>query len=100
MKRVGISSFMYVHKNHIRSWVVHTFNLKRLDRENIGGSTSALKRSYNQDDTEECSEIKAKKSKTSTCDENIDERNKRTPKPVKRFDSTQVESPNTNLKER
>lgn len=37
---------MYTHKNHIRQWLVQTFNLKRLDRENIGGSTAALKRSY------------------------------------------------------
>lgn len=69
----------------------------------MGGSTSALKRSYNQDDvmnSEECSEIKAKRSKTFAVDENNDDRSKRMPKPVKRFDPTQLESPNTNLKER
>lgn len=35
IKRVGVSSHMYVHKNHIRNWVVHTFHMKRLERERI-----------------------------------------------------------------
>ncbi|XP_037828780.1 general transcription factor 3C polypeptide 1 isoform X2 [Lucilia sericata] len=105
IKRVGISSFMYVHKNHIRSWVVHTFNLKRLDRENIGGSTSAIKRSCQQEEyttSEEMCEIKSKRSKTTVGDVHSEERTKRTPKPVRRFDATQLENENssTNLKER
>lgn len=105
IKRVGISCFMYVHKNHIRSWVVHTFNLKRLDRENIGGSTSAIKRSFNQEESissEESCEIKSKRCKTISGDGHSEERNKRTPKPVRRFDATQLEKENssTNLKER
>ncbi|KAM7349164.1 general transcription factor 3C polypeptide 1 isoform 1-T4 [Cochliomyia hominivorax] len=99
IKRVGISSFMYVHKNHIRPWVVHTFNLKRLDRENMGGITSSIKRSYNQIDnasSDDGSETKAKKSKT-VCDE---EPSKRITKPVKRFDDTNLEIASTNLKQR
>ncbi|XP_017075867.2 general transcription factor 3C polypeptide 1 [Drosophila eugracilis] len=35
IKRVGIVSIMYVHKNHIRNWVVHTFHIKRLEREKV-----------------------------------------------------------------
>lgn len=35
IKRVGVASHMYVHKNHIRNWVVHTFHMKRLEHERI-----------------------------------------------------------------
>ncbi|KAH8260035.1 hypothetical protein KR026_001010 [Drosophila bipectinata] len=35
VKRVGVVSHMYVHKNHIRNWVVHTFHIKRLERERV-----------------------------------------------------------------
>lgn len=35
----------------MRHWVVHTFNLKRLERENIGGTTAALKRTLEKTDS-------------------------------------------------
>ncbi|KAH8404924.1 hypothetical protein KR222_010666 [Zaprionus bogoriensis] len=35
LKRVGVASHMYVHKNHMRNWVVHTFHIKRLERERV-----------------------------------------------------------------
>ncbi|KAH8248391.1 hypothetical protein KR032_005602 [Drosophila birchii] len=35
VKRVGVSSHMYVHKKHIRNWVVHTFQITRLEREKL-----------------------------------------------------------------
>ncbi|KAH8356921.1 hypothetical protein KR200_004556 [Drosophila serrata] len=37
VKRVGVSSHMYVHKKYIRNWVVHTFHIKRLQRERMQG---------------------------------------------------------------
>lgn len=86
---------MYVHKNHIRPWVVHTFNLKRLDRENLGGSTTAIKRSYNNNElsnSEENCESKSKRRKTESEENSIEENelrtSKRISKPVKRFDET------------
>ncbi|EDW88305.1 general transcription factor 3C polypeptide 1 isoform X1 [Drosophila yakuba] len=41
IKRVGIVSVMYVHKNHIRNWVVHTFHIKRLEREKVQTTVAA-----------------------------------------------------------
>ncbi|KAH8266654.1 hypothetical protein KR018_006908 [Drosophila ironensis] len=35
IKRVGVASHMYVHKQHIRNWVVHTFHITRLERERV-----------------------------------------------------------------
>ncbi|KAH8412495.1 hypothetical protein KR009_002516 [Drosophila setifemur] len=35
VKRVGVASHIYVHKSHIRNWVVHTFHIKRLERERV-----------------------------------------------------------------
>ncbi|XP_030377859.1 general transcription factor 3C polypeptide 1 [Scaptodrosophila lebanonensis] len=35
IKRVGVANFVYVHKLHIRNWVVHTFHMKRLNRERV-----------------------------------------------------------------
>lgn len=92
---------MYVHKDHIRSWVVHTFNLKRLDRENMGGSTKALKRSFSQmitankdeSNLEEKQEINPKRSKTASdeddCDEATCSSQKRISKPAKLFDDAE-----------
>lgn len=109
IKRVGVTSLMYVHKNHIRPWVVHTFNLKRIDRENLGGSTTAIKRSYNNDERlnlEESCDLKSKRRKTEN-EENIEEENelrttKRISKPVKRFDETlhENDASSSNLNER
>ncbi|XP_017476820.1 PREDICTED: general transcription factor 3C polypeptide 1 isoform X1 [Rhagoletis zephyria] len=54
VKRVGIDTMMYVHKSHIRPWVVHTFHLKRLEREKLGpDGTLTLKRKITSGD---CSE--------------------------------------------
>lgn len=96
---------MYVHKNHIRSWVVHSFNLKRLDRENIGGSATAIKRTWNQDENikfDEDYDVKSKRSNTVNNDSSCDEQLKRNPKPVRRFDSSELEkeSSGINTKER
>lgn len=88
---------MYVHKNHIRSWVIHTFNLKRLERENIGGSSTAIKRICNQDEnisSEEICEIKSKRPKT-TFDDN--KCKKRMPKPVRRYDTTELDNESSNI---
>ncbi|XP_017132479.1 general transcription factor 3C polypeptide 1 [Drosophila elegans] len=41
IKRVGIVGHMYVHKNHIRNWVVHTFHIKRLEREKVQPQVAA-----------------------------------------------------------
>ncbi|XP_017152557.1 uncharacterized protein LOC108162362 [Drosophila miranda] len=41
IKRVGVASYMYVHKRHIRNWVVHTFHIKRLERERVQTQVSA-----------------------------------------------------------
>lgn len=100
---------MYVHKNHIRPWVVHTFNLKRLDRENLGGSTTAIKRTYNNNElssSEENCDSKSKRRKTES-EENSTEENelrtsKRVSKAVKRFDETlnENESSSSNPNER
>ncbi|KAH8273917.1 hypothetical protein KR044_003413 [Drosophila immigrans] len=35
VKRVGVLSHMYVHKLHMRHWVVHTFHITRLDRDRL-----------------------------------------------------------------
>ncbi|XP_033150738.1 uncharacterized protein LOC108608402 [Drosophila busckii] len=35
IKRVGVANQMYVHKTHMRNWVVHTFHIKRLERERV-----------------------------------------------------------------
>lgn len=90
---------MYVHKNHVRSWVVHTFNLKRLDRENMGSSTAAIKRTYEQSTHEEeasCSSNGQQNEAKRICTEDADEPennlpDKRLSKPVKRFDSEKKE---------
>lgn len=41
IKRVGVASCMYVHKAHMRNWVVHTFHIKRLERERVQNQVSA-----------------------------------------------------------
>ncbi|XP_022220098.2 general transcription factor 3C polypeptide 1 [Drosophila obscura] len=41
IKRVGVASHMYVHKRHIRNWVVHTFHIKRLEREKVQTQVAA-----------------------------------------------------------
>ncbi|KAL7740438.1 hypothetical protein ACLKA6_013231 [Drosophila palustris] len=41
IKRVGVASHMYVHKQHMRNWVVHTFHIKRLERERVQGLVAA-----------------------------------------------------------
>ncbi|XP_017857627.1 PREDICTED: general transcription factor 3C polypeptide 1 isoform X1 [Drosophila arizonae] len=41
IKRVGVASYMYVHKAHMRNWVVHTFHIKRLERERVQNRVSA-----------------------------------------------------------
>lgn len=41
IKRVGVASYMYVHKAHMRNWVVHTFHIKRLERERVQNWVSA-----------------------------------------------------------
>lgn len=46
--RAGMECFVFVHKKHMRPWVVQTFSLKRLEMENMGGTTSALKRTLNK----------------------------------------------------
>uniref|UniRef100_A0A1A9WA75 B-block_TFIIIC domain-containing protein n=1 Tax=Glossina brevipalpis TaxID=37001 RepID=A0A1A9WA75_9MUSC len=111
IKRVGIYSFMYVHKTRMRSWVVHTFNLKRLERENIGGSTTALKRNYEslsnktEDNSEEDAENPA--CKLQKVDEITNESeqpstsrlSKRIVKPVKRYLATDTRC-NVNSAER
>uniref|UniRef100_A0A1B0AFE8 B-block_TFIIIC domain-containing protein n=1 Tax=Glossina pallidipes TaxID=7398 RepID=A0A1B0AFE8_GLOPL len=111
IKRVGIYSFMYVHKNHIRSWVVHTFNLKRLERENMGGSTAALKRNYEtltnsiENNFEEV--VESPPYKLQKVDEGANQSeqpstsrpSKRVVKPVKRFMATETRC-NVNTAER
>ncbi|XP_062140175.1 general transcription factor 3C polypeptide 1 [Drosophila sulfurigaster albostrigata] len=42
IKRVGIASHMYVHKLHMRHWVVHTFHITRLERERIQPQVAAV----------------------------------------------------------
>lgn len=59
---------MYVHKNYIRDWVIHTRHIKRLDREAMGKmNTETLKRKRkhhfiddNYDDPPQKSEKKLK----------------------------------------
>ncbi|XP_073816879.1 general transcription factor 3C polypeptide 1 [Musca autumnalis] len=110
IKRVGVANFMYVHKNYVRSWVVHTFNLKRLDRENLGTSTAALKRSYEQmsageekEKDDAPSEAKRKATDNNADAEETNASNekqteapststKRVSKPVNRFNPNVVES--------
>lgn len=41
VKRVGVVSHIYVHKKHIRNWVVHTFQMNRAQRERIQSQVSA-----------------------------------------------------------
>lgn len=104
---------MYVHKNHIRQWVVHTFNLKRLDRENMGTSTAALKRTYDQmisgheeDSCTNTEEPQAKRlnSEQNSNDGSSEEQNsittKRVSKPVHRFDPMEADSMSINPKEK
>lgn len=40
--RTGITNIIYVHYTCIRSWVVRSYNLKRLERESIPTDTSSL----------------------------------------------------------
>lgn len=42
LKRVGVASYMYVHKNHMRNWVVHTFHIKRLEHERVQTLVASL----------------------------------------------------------
>lgn len=86
IKRVGVASFVYVHKSHIRPWLVHSFHIKRLEKENMA-SKSSLKRKAedvilditNEDDDQPSSSKKAK--------ENNGEMIKRVSKPVERFEA-------------
>ncbi|EDW03186.1 general transcription factor 3C polypeptide 1 [Drosophila grimshawi] len=41
IKRVGVASHMYVHREHMRHWVVHTFHIKRLERERVQSLVAA-----------------------------------------------------------
>ncbi|XP_013119342.2 general transcription factor 3C polypeptide 1 [Stomoxys calcitrans] len=115
VKRVGVAHYVYVHKNHMRSWVVQTFNLKRLDRENMGSTTATIKRTYNEmacGDQEEDnnSEVPSKKPHTETNAATSEEQSntevqsagtsKRIPKPVNRFDPAQNETVGVNVKDR
>lgn len=89
---------MYVHKNHIRSWLVHTFNLKRLDRENMGGSTTALKRALSLEKSGSCEEddeLPIKKARTISTENNSEERRKRVQKPVNRYDASTSKKENS-----
>lgn len=47
--RAGVDTFQFVHKSHMRHWLVRTFNLKRLECENIGGAKAAVKRAASKD---------------------------------------------------
>ncbi|KAH8378377.1 hypothetical protein KR093_011070 [Drosophila rubida] len=42
IKRVGVLSHMYVHKLHMRHWVVHTFHITRLERDRIQLQVAAV----------------------------------------------------------
>lgn len=101
---------MYVHKTHIRPWVVHTFHLKRLEREKLGpDGTVSLKRGASDaepstsgnaevadsDDADGPGASKRAKladdARVSADDQRI---SKRVPKPVKRFESASKEGKN------
>ncbi|XP_075148767.1 general transcription factor 3C polypeptide 1 [Haematobia irritans] len=107
IKRVGVANFMYVHKNHMRSWVVHTFNLKRLERENMG---STHKRTYDQmlsaDQAEDEDSGELAKRSRLECDEGQvnDEQSiatgKRISRPVHRFEPGEIENLGIHPKER
>ncbi|XP_014095965.2 general transcription factor 3C polypeptide 1 [Bactrocera oleae] len=110
VKRVGVATMMYVHKTHIRPWVVHTFHLKRLEREKLGpDGTVSLKRGASDavpstsdnaevadsDDADGPGASKRAKladvARVSADDQRI---SKRVPKPVKRFESASKEGKN------
>ncbi|XP_067640632.1 general transcription factor 3C polypeptide 1 isoform X2 [Eurosta solidaginis] len=95
IKRVGIATMMYVHKSNIRPWVVHTFHMKRLERENLGpDGYLSLKRSAkigeeDNDAIEDANSSKRPKLSNNSSDSTQDEpsTSKRIPKPVQRFKS-------------
>ncbi|XP_004527469.1 general transcription factor 3C polypeptide 1 [Ceratitis capitata] len=102
VKRVGVNKPMYVHKTNIRPWVVHTFHLKRLEREKLGpDGTASLKRASTADDAtlgDECDEEACPSKRVKLTDDTSEavenqRSSKRIPKPVKRF-----EGENTNVK--
>ncbi|XP_055911802.1 general transcription factor 3C polypeptide 1 [Eupeodes corollae] len=86
--RAGVSTFVYVQKNHIRPWVIQTRHIKRLERESMGrlipnASRPAQKRKPDDNDDglsdeEESSSSVAKQSR-------VNEEGRRKPKPVVRF---------------
>ncbi|XP_037936910.1 general transcription factor 3C polypeptide 1 [Teleopsis dalmanni] len=97
IKRVGISTFVYVHKTHIRDWLVLTFHIKRLDREKLGdtNTTKVLKRPRTEENDEFDSGDSGsnKKQKTTENEETSSDTSqmqpsssKRLPKPVQPFD--------------
>ena len=117
IKRVGVASFMYVHKSHIRPWLVHTFHIKRLDRETIGSTAAkTIKRKAEEANTETSHDdakpstskkIKLDEANTATANDDVklsssnkikpDEATsvsgKRKSKPVQRFDAvTEVQN--------
>ncbi|XP_011181660.2 general transcription factor 3C polypeptide 1 [Zeugodacus cucurbitae] len=108
VKRVGVATLMYVHKTHIRPWVVHTFHLKRLEREKLGpDGTVSLKRgasvaepstsgSTEVADSDEADEASASKKAKLAEDVKVEDQrvSKRVPKPVKRFESASKEGKN------
>lgn len=101
---------MYVHKTNIRPWVVHTFHLKRLEREKLGpDGTVSLKRMASDSesgtsgnsgvaDNDEADVANASKRPKLADDARVsaeDQRiSKRVPKPVKRFESASKEGKN------
>ncbi|XP_054727905.1 general transcription factor 3C polypeptide 1 [Anastrepha obliqua] len=114
IKRVGVSTMLYVHKAHIRPWVVHTFHLKRLEREKLGpDGTVNLKHVANSagtsenatvdgegsDEAEEVSYGKrARLSDDPSGSAKNEQISKRVSKPVKRFQSDTPQA-NTNEKD-
>ncbi|XP_055845496.1 general transcription factor 3C polypeptide 1 [Episyrphus balteatus] len=76
--RAGVSTFVYVQKNHVRHWVIHTRHIKRLERESMGKLVPGQKR---KPDDEYLSDNEPSGSKQSRTNDG-----RRKPKPVERYE--------------
>lgn len=85
--RAGVSTFVYVQKNHVRHWVIHTRHIKRLDRESMGKlvpdgrqrPVAGQKRRAEDDVSVENEPSSSKQSRTN-------EEGRRKPRPIERYE--------------
>lgn len=87
--RAGVSTFVFVQKNHVRHWVIHARHIKRLERESMGklvpgGEESQTTQKRRCDD--DISDNEPSVSKHSR----LNEEGRRIPRPVERYENIKV----------